>query len=467
MTQIPIISGIYVDGEGEFRSAYPRNMVPVPKASGISNGYLHIAEGIEPFATTPGHERGGIFWRGSLYRVRGSELVKIAQDGTVTEIGSVAGTEPVRLDYSFDDLAITGGGAFYLYNGSSFRQVTDSDLGAVHSAVWLSGYFVVTDGEYIVVTDIGDPESINPLKYGSSEADPDPIMTLHEWRNELYAVNRHTIEVFRLTGSTGFPFQRIDGATTMRGAVGRMASTIFNDRIAFVGSAQNEAPGVYLAMNGGSEKISTREIDTLLEGYDETALANVWVETRSDRSHKYLYVHLSDRTLVFDAGATEHLQMPIWFTLDGGLGTPEIYPARGFVYAYGAWTSGHPTGPLCGRYTRDVATLYGQDVGWDIYTMALFNDGNAAIVHEIELHCLTGRAPLGENPVITTQFSPDGVNWSQPRTTAAGRQGDRAREIKWLHQGDVRGWRVQRFFGTSKAPVSPIRLEARVEPLAW
>ena len=40
MAQITIISGIYTDsGAPDFRSSYPRNLIPVPKAQGISKWY--------------------------------------------------------------------------------------------------------------------------------------------------------------------------------------------------------------------------------------------------------------------------------------------------------------------------------------------------------------------------------------------------------------------------------------------
>jgi hypothetical protein len=43
---------------------------------------------------------------------------------------------------------------------------------------------------------LNDPTAVDPLKYGSSEADPDPILAIRKIRNEVYALNRHTVEVF-------------------------------------------------------------------------------------------------------------------------------------------------------------------------------------------------------------------------------------------------------------------------------
>ena len=48
--QIPILDGIYTDNNSDFRTAYPVNLIPVPKGQGISAGYLRPAEGINHVA---------------------------------------------------------------------------------------------------------------------------------------------------------------------------------------------------------------------------------------------------------------------------------------------------------------------------------------------------------------------------------------------------------------------------------
>ena len=44
--QISILNGIYTDNGPDFRTSYPVNMVPVPKNSGISTGYLRPGDGL-------------------------------------------------------------------------------------------------------------------------------------------------------------------------------------------------------------------------------------------------------------------------------------------------------------------------------------------------------------------------------------------------------------------------------------
>jgi hypothetical protein len=70
--QIPILNGMYTDTKADFRSAYPINMKPIVKETGVSKGYLRPVEGITQLGTGPGRSRGAINWDGQHYRVMGS-----------------------------------------------------------------------------------------------------------------------------------------------------------------------------------------------------------------------------------------------------------------------------------------------------------------------------------------------------------------------------------------------------------
>ena len=464
--QIPILNGIYTDEAPDFRTSYPRNMIPVPKQQGISAGYLRPADGIIPFTQDgPGIDRGGINWNGLCYRVMGNKLVVVRSDGSITELGAVGGVAAnVTLDYSFDRLSIASNGKLYYYDGSSVNQVTDADLGAVVDQIWVDGYFMTTDGEYLVVTELNDPFSVLPTKYGSSEADPDPIKALVKLRNEPHALNRYTIEVFDNVGGTGFPFQRIDGAQVQRGVIGTHACCVFLESIAFVGGGRNEPIAVWLASSGSSAKVSTREIDQILAGYGESVLETILVEPRVDKGHQHLYIHLPDQTLVYDGTASQYLGESVWFTLGSGLEQSE-YRAKNLVWCYNKWLVGDTASNRIGYFVDTTSEHWGELIGWEFGTAIAYNDGRGAIFHELELVCLSGRSNLGVDPRILTQYSLDGVTWSMPKYISAGKQGQRNKRLVWLNQGNLKHWRIQRFKGTSDAQLAIARLEARIEPL--
>ena len=480
--QIPILNGIYTDSTPELRTAYPVNMVPVPKTSGISNGFLRPGDGIVANGTGPGIDRGGINWNSICYRVMGTKLVTVASNGTVTILGDVGGPVDslVTFDYSFEVLAIASGGRLYywipvttpatiVWNPTTpiLRQVTDPDLGLVLDVCWVDGFFMTTDGTSLVVTELLDPMSVNPFKYGASEIDPDPVVALLKLRNEVYAMNRNTIEVFDNVGGELFPFQRVDGAQIQKGVIGTHGCCVYLERVAFLGSGRNEAPGIYVGAAATTQKISTQEIDNLLLTYSEAQLALVKLEARNEKNHQHLYVHLPDRTVVYDASASEALQDQVWFTLTTTLVGFAQYRARNLVWAYDKWLVGDPQSSTIGYLVQTTGQHWGQQVRWEFGTMIVYNEGNGAIFNRLELVSLTGSVALGKNPQISTSYSVNGQAWSQDRSISVGTTGNMAKRLAWFQQGHMRNWRIQRFQGDSDAHVSFVRLEAQIEPLAF
>jgi hypothetical protein len=469
MTQIPILNGIYTDNGPDFRTSYPVNMIPVPKNNGISQGFLRPADGLVANGTGPGVDRGGINWNGVCYRVMGSKLVTVSSTGVITIIGDVQNNgKLVTLDYSFDLLAIASNDKLWYYSPSTgLVQVTDPDLGIVLDVVWVDGYFMTTDGEFLIVTELSDPTQVNPLKYGSSEIDPDPVVALLKLRNEIYALNRNTIEVYDNVGGDLFPFQRIEGAQIEKGVVGTHACCVYLESIAFLGSGFNEAPGIYLGGNAKANKISTQEIDQILLQFTELELSTVKLEARNDKAHEHLYIHLPDRTLVFDASATQDLGQPVWFTLTSSLVGFSKYRAQNLVWCYDKWLVGDPSNTNVGYMVSNISTHYGQKVRWEFGTTIVYNEGRGAIIQNLELVGLTGSVAYGTDPTINTSYSTDGETWSQQKFINAGKTGQRAKRLVWFQQGWMRNWRIQRFQGTSDAHMSFARLEAAIEPLAY
>src|SRR3546814_4404735 len=97
------------------------------------------------------------------------------------------------------------------------------------------------------------------------------ITGLIKVRGEVYITGRHTIEVLANVGGNGFPFAVVDGATIPYGCVSPSAKCPFAESFAFVGSARNEALGVYVAGPGTAIKISSRAVDRMPAAIPEPA----------------------------------------------------------------------------------------------------------------------------------------------------------------------------------------------------
>jgi len=482
--QIPVIKGTYSGENADYKTNYPINMMPVLQDTGIAKGYLRPVEGIVELSTGPGISRGAINWNGVHYRVMGNLLCSFDKDGVLTTAGSV-GTDgkPVTMDYSFDILAITSeGNLFYYYpttvddsswtfdlieeaNGFKLIQVTDPELGTALTVVWVDGYFMTTDGEFLVATELADPTSILVTNYASSEVDPDPVVSILKLRNEIYAINRYTIEVFNNVGGSGFPFQRVNGAQIQRGAIGTYTAIVYEDTIAFLGGGRNEAPGVYLGVNGQTQKISTREIDEVLISFTEEELSEVVFETLNDKSQAFLWIRLPDQTFVYDLTASKLVSDHVWYIMSGGVTELTPYRARDVIFCYDKWQVGDTISNKIGVLDNTISTHYGDTTIWEFGTAIVYNESKGALFKKLELVALTGRNQGFEDAIITTSYSLDGRSWSQERPISAGKVGERLKRLVWWRQGHMKNTRIQRFRGDSHAYIAVSRLEVDLEPL--
>jgi hypothetical protein len=471
MAQVQILNGIYTDSGADFRRSYPLNLEAIPLEQGISKGYLRTAPGMVAF-TEPalGADRGAINWLGICYRVIGDKLARVNSSGTIDYLGTVAndGKRAVMVN-GFDRLAISSGGNLYYWSTTiGLVQVTDSDLGTVLDVVWAAGYYLTTDGEFIVQTELDDPLQVNPLKYGSSEASPDPINSLLYVRNELIAINRYTVEYFDNIGGSGFAWQRIEGAMIPKGSIGTHASCYYLESFAFVGGGYNEGLSVYIAGPGQAVKIATREIETILEGYTQEQLAAVFIEARADKVQQLLCIHLPDQTLVYDYAATQAVGDPVWAVLASGASGDQAYRARNFVNCYGRWLFGDAQTLRIGYLTHQDARQFGDTVPWQFDTPLIYNEGRAVVVHDLELVRLPGRnTPSAQEATIFYSYTDDGLQWSNPRPSLKTSPGQASARTCWRRLGHMKQWRGLRFRGMNNpAPDAFARLEAVFEPLS-
>ena len=429
MTAIPILQGAYATSTGDFVQSLPVNKEPVVIGSGLSNGYLRPAQGIRQIGQGPGGDRGGINWNDTCFRVMGTQLCTVDAAGAVTSIGNVGAGGPVALDYSFDRLAINSGTDLWYWDGVTLAQVTDPDLGSVIDMVWIAGYFATTDGTSIVVTELNDPFAVNPLKYGSAEADPDPIVGLMEVRNELYALNRNTIQAFNNVGGDNFPFAVNPGGQIQKGCVGTRAKAYFAETFGFVGSGRNEALGVYVASAGNALKISNSEVDDLLASLTIAEAAAIECESRTDMDEQRFIVHLPTCSLVYFVNASKAAGENIWCRWAAGIDFDQAYRGRNAVQVYGLFMVGDTVGRL-GVLDQSISTRFGEVVGSRVDTKLVFDNANRGIINTLELIGTPGYAPTGIDPVVFISTTNDGRVWSVERAVHTGVLGARNKRVQ-------------------------------------
>lgn len=470
--KVSLLEGVYTDNAAAFHTSYPVNLEPTLVDSGLSEGYLTNAPGITQVGTDYGQDRGAINWNGVCYRVMGSSLVQLDADWTITVLGDVGDDGlPVTLDYSFDRLVIwSNQNQFYWCTPSGpnpgLTQVTDANLGKPISGLWIDSYFMSTDGNDMVVTELTDPYTIDPLKYGSSETDPDPIVALAKVRGQVYALNRYTIQNFQDIGTTGFPFANNPYGLIPRGCVGTHAWAYFLESFAFVGSGRNEQLSVYLAGAGQTSSISTSEIDRMLQGLTDDEQALIECESRVEDGEQRFYVHLPAFSMVYMHQASLRNQSPVWHLLADGTLLDQPYRARHMALCYDKWIVGNTIGNIGYLDPTTAMRWSGGICGWQFDTMFLYNDGLGAIITMVELAGLPGRVPLTYTPTCSLQWTQDGQTWSQERFISTGVSGERLKRVQWRPKVRFRNYMGLRFRGVNNALISWAACVVDLEALA-
>lgn len=458
MPQISIVSGIYKQG-ADYRQSYPVNFYPVVAETGLSKAYLRQTPGLVSFANVAGPDRGAIEFRNELYRVTGSRLVKLSPNGVVTDLGYIPGTGRVSIAKSFDRICIVAANkGFYYVPESGLAQITDANFGLAIDVVWVDGYFVFTDGDFIFPAELINPLTFDPLKYGSAEIDSDKIIALQVVRNELHAIGDRTIEVYQNVGGSGFPFQRVSGGVITKGCVGKFASIEMEDGLFFVGAGKGETPSVYIGGGGQSRRLASDEIDKVLATYDGMALSTVAIDTYSANGQYFALIHLPDRTICFDLWGSTKAGIPLWHYR-----TP--WRCHSPVRIYGKWLGGDPLSGQVVEIKESVATELGEVVAREFSTPLGFVEGQAFIAHELKLVGAPAESSVGANPSISMALSTDGVNFGQERWAALGKRGVYGFTPTWRRLGRADQHMSMRFKVNNDTFYSPARLDAKVEPL--
>ncbi len=393
---VTLIKGEKTGIETDYRDALPVNMYAVKKDILGAQGYMLAYPGLELFSTVTGVDRGAVYNErlGSQYRVSGGQLISVDTNGVSTELGAISGTKQARMEglYSFSTQGIIVDGKLWLYSPTSgLNQVTDADLGNPIDGVWIDSYYFMTDGEYIYHTDVADETAIDPLKFATAEFMPDPSLGVSKTQdNKVMVWGRYSVEYFINAANDNFAFTRVQTRAQKIGIVATHAKTEGANGFYITGGRKNESIGVYIIGVGSSVKISTREIDKLLEQYTEPELADMRMEGRTEKGVSFVLVHLPNETLCFNETIGVALGKEVaWTILKTGVTGSQNYRAINGVFdaRIGKWIYGDKIDPWLGTLS-EVFTQYDLLQEWELYTPLLKMETYS--IDQIELETIPG-----------------------------------------------------------------------------
>ncbi len=241
-------------------------------------GQIISRPGIEQLNTTGLVARGQFVWNGNLYQVASQRLLKITdtETGAFSDIGEITGNANIVTAVGFNTAVIlVPGGAIYTLDNADTVVLISGNANFVpsDSVAHIDGRFVYipTDGDPAYFSDVGAAGTVQGVSFFDAEELPDKNEVTFNLNNTLYIGGTDSFELFRDTGASPNPFQRLTGARISAGFIGGLIE--YNRTFFFIGRLKGQGFGIFAIGQGEAPKISNTTIDLLLAGYTEAELA--------------------------------------------------------------------------------------------------------------------------------------------------------------------------------------------------
>jgi len=440
--KIGIVGSSYQQRSLPFDAQRMVNMFAIADKQGADVASLLGTPGLTLFATCgTGPIRGGYATAGNrAFFVSGSILYEVDSSGTATNRGSLdTSSGIVTLADNGFQLGICDGSKVYMftYASNAFAKVTDPDLPAAGGIDFVDGYFIINkvDTGQFYISGLYDGLSWDALDFASAESSPDLLTRATNFIGQLGLFGDKTLEIWRNTGDSNFPFQRISGSTPI-GCISPFTITSVDTSIYWVGHNAQGGGIVYRAQGFTPTRISTDAIERKLQAVAQPELLRAW--TYQQEGHVFYAITGSDleTTLVFDI-------------------TTELWHERAYLNSNGLYEQHRGS---CCIHAFNNLQLVGDRENGNIYTMSLdvFSDNGNPIqrkrvythlidelkqirYNSLEIGVETGvglQSGQGSNPTLSLRISKDGARtWSDYYTASIGAAGNFGQQVKFRRLG--------------------------------
>lgn len=332
VVSLPLIKGQSVDSSADYRDFLPVNMMPIMAQAPNAQGYFINHPGTTQIKDTGLNRSNGAIYNvvdNAMYRAIGKKLFRNG-----VEVADLPVDNRISMAYSSLTTAFTGAdGNGYYWTGSELKQFQNWQAGENPSGPTsydLSGIIDVTrnKGRYIwlappgfIITDLLNeqrPDYISPIY--SAESDVDDNVAIATWHDYVVVIGRNSTEFFRLTGDSSEVYVSQQSLVVPFGCIATHAKCNYLDMIVMLGSGRNMPPSINAITANGGQKLSTPEVDKVLQQYSDSELQKTVLESSTWRGEPVLYVHLPTETIAYLASSQTWIKLQTG--LSGGRWTP-------------------------------------------------------------------------------------------------------------------------------------------------
>lgn len=438
--KIALVGPSYQQRSLPFDAQRTVNFIPISDPQGSDVASLLGTPGLSLFSTCgAGPVRGGLdVSNGRAFFVASNTLYEVTSAGVATSRGTLNTSSGI---VTFADnglqLGICDGNDAYIFTYATnvFAQITDPDFPSVVGGIdFIDGYFVVNevDTGKFYISALYNGLTWDALDFATAESSPDKLVRAVNFVGQLGLFGEDTLEIWRNTGDSDFPFSRISGSTPV-GTVAPNTIISIDTSVYWVGHNSQGGGIVYKAQGFTPTRISTEAIEIKLQQVTDPSALRTW--TYQQDGHVYL---------VITGGS---LETSIVYDL-----STQLWHERAFLGVTGDYEQ--HLGVCCVNVFNKH--LVGSRRDGSIYEMSLttYTDNGLPIQRRrIYTHLIDELKPVrystlqmgfetgtglesGGDPQVSLRISKDGARtWSSAFTTGIGAVGNYGKEVVFRRLG--------------------------------
>lgn len=401
------------------------NLIPAKELTGAESS-LTSWPGLKSFYSGTGVNRGMHVFASELYKVTGNTLYKISSLGVATSLGTISGGGRCVFADDGTNMIITTGGDGYQLTGTTLTQITDTDFQNGNSVTYLNQQMIYDgNGGQFQVSDVGDPDSLQPNNFATAESAPDNTIRVFSFKERVYVFGTATIETWYNSGVGNPPFARVNGGTMNVGLAAVHSVQATDEYCYFLGDDRR----VYRFSSHQPQNITSIGISHQLDLIGDVSNAHSSIVSVEGQS--FYILTAGNKTFAFneDSGA--------WFNLSTNA-DEDKYVGESFVECYGKRLCADGGNVLeldLDTYTDNGAVKIQERIIGPITSKDLGLGHSRVVMSRLWLHMQAGVGIIsgqGSRPQLMVSASFDGgQSFTNEDDVLIGRQGQGNIRVKW------------------------------------
>lgn len=325
--KIPFVGPTYTSRSRDVNYQICRNFYLESDPSGKNLIALYPTPGLNVAASVDtGPCRGnGIIFQGFAYFVLNNMLYRF--DGaSLTAIGTlntISGR--VQMAENGDQLVVVDESDGWIYDGSTFSQISDGDFPDCSHVRFMDSYFIVNkiNSRDFYISALNDGTSWAALDFASASRSPDNLVAIEVAYRELWLFKRDTTEVWYNSGATDFPFAPIQNGFIEWGCAAAHSPAKLDNNLVWLANTTSGGPVVVMTSGYSPQVISTSAMNTEFTGYATISDAFSQVYRKAGHEFYELTFPTANKTWLFDSLTRQ------WFEMTSG---NDCHRTTGVVY---------------------------------------------------------------------------------------------------------------------------------------